>query len=588
MQHIVRVDFDRFKAYKSFRLDLRHFNILVGPNNAGKSTIITAFRILAAGLRTARAKSGQIVRGFAGGPIGHKIDLTNLSVAGENVFYNYDDSVAATVTFTLSDGKTLTLWFPETDTCYLMPSALGPNNRAPSDFRKRYDVGVGFVPVLGPVDHDEQLFNPETARRALFNYRAARNFRNIWYHFPEPFPKFQRAIRETWPGMDVALPEAERIGDKVLLKMYCPEERIDREIVWSGFGFQVWCQMLTHLVQGRDNSIFLIDEPDIYLHSDLQRQLVGLLRDLGPDIVIATHSTEIVTEAEPGELVVINKKKARAKRIQNQEEVGSVFNDLGSNVNPILTQLAKTKTAVIVEGLDFQNLTHFARRLGYTHVANRAKFAVIPLEGFNPGRAQILKEGIELTLGSAIETIVILDRDYRSKDEVDAIKKQAAKFCGRVVVHDRKEIENFLLCPTAIERAVKKRVEDRHARGAEVGDYDLNAESLIDRYAEEQRAYVQSRHIALRQRFAKSSGSGTHPDQVTQDVIVEFDRGWAKTETRHRMIPGKDALSQLNRELQENLKISVTPSAIVSAMTLEEVPAELKSLIKEIDSFSRS
>ena len=34
--HFVRVDFTRFKAFDSFTLNLRHFNILVGPNNAGK------------------------------------------------------------------------------------------------------------------------------------------------------------------------------------------------------------------------------------------------------------------------------------------------------------------------------------------------------------------------------------------------------------------------------------------------------------------------------------------------------------------------------------------------------------------------
>lgn len=464
---------------------------------------------------------------------------------------------------------------------------MGANHRAPSDFRRLFEATVGFVPVLGPVDHDEQLYSPETARRALFNYRAARNFRNIWHHFPEPFPAFQEAIRETWPGMDVALPETERVGEKILLKMYCPEERIDREIVWSGFGFQVWCQMLTHLVQGRDSSIFLIDEPDIYLHSDLQRQLVGLLRDLGPDIILATHSTEIVTEAEPGELVVINKKKNRAKRIQNQEEVGSVFNDLGSNVNPILTQLAKTRKAIFVEGLDFQILGHFARRLGHADVANRSRFAVIALEGFNPSRAKNLKEGIELTLGSTIETMVILDRDYRSKDEVDSIKKEAAKFCSRVVVHDRKEIENFLLNPTAIERAAKRRIEDRRARGSQVEDAMLDVRKILEKFSEDQRAYVQSRYIALRQRFAKSSGSKFHPDQVTQDAIVEFDSRWSQANTRRRMIPGKDALSQINRDLQEALKVSVTPSAIVSAMTADEIPKEMKNLINDIEVFSQ-
>ncbi len=93
--------------------------------------------------------------------------------------------------------------------------------------------------------------------------------------------------------------------------MFCPESRIPREIFWAGFGFQVWCQMLTHLIQSGNSSVFLIDEPDIYLHSDLQRQLLGLLRNLGPDILIATHSAEIIAEAEPDDIVLINKQQNR-------------------------------------------------------------------------------------------------------------------------------------------------------------------------------------------------------------------------------------------------------------------------------------
>ena len=43
--------------FKTFVLNLRHFNILVGPNNAGKSTILAAFRILAAAIRKASTRT---------------------------------------------------------------------------------------------------------------------------------------------------------------------------------------------------------------------------------------------------------------------------------------------------------------------------------------------------------------------------------------------------------------------------------------------------------------------------------------------------------------------------------------------------
>ena len=57
--------------------------------------------------------------------------------------------------------------------------------------------------------------------------------------------------------------------------------------------------MLTFIVEGKQASLLAIDEPDIYLHSDLQRQLLSILKEAGPDVLIATHSTELVSDADP-------------------------------------------------------------------------------------------------------------------------------------------------------------------------------------------------------------------------------------------------------------------------------------------------
>jgi predicted ATP-dependent endonuclease of OLD family len=72
--------------------------------------------------------------------------------------------------------------------------------------------------------------------------------------------------------MDIEPPEVDATHEQARLHMFCLEERISREIFWAGFGLQVWCQMLTYILQSDNRSLLLIDEPDIYLHSDLQRQ----------------------------------------------------------------------------------------------------------------------------------------------------------------------------------------------------------------------------------------------------------------------------------------------------------------------------
>lgn len=588
MLHYVKVHFHNFKAFADFTLNLRSFNILVGPNNAGKSTIVSAFRILAAGIRRANARRAHLIQGPTGPTPAHRIDLGPLSVAGENVFFNYDDSEAATVRFELSNKHSLSLYFPEIDTCYLIPDALGHPCEAPGQFRLLFDCAVGFVPVLGPVEADEQLYNEEAARLALFNYRAARNFRNIWWHFSDPFPEFREAVRSTWPGMDVKPPELETGGDKPLLRMFCPEERIDREIIWSGFGFQVWCQMLTHLIQAKEASIFLIDEPDIYLHSDLQRQLVGLLRALGPDILVATHSTEIITEAEPGEIVLVNKKRRHAKRIIDQGEIETVFRELGSNANPILTQLAKTKRAVFVEGLDFQILSQFARRLNFDQVANRSSFAVLTMEGFNPERAKTLKEGIELTLGSKVRSVGILDRDFRSRAECKFLTKQSDGFNEWTRIHDRKEIENFLLVPAALDRAIQRRIADREKRTGSRCSTPRPAVQILEDFRSEQRNYLLSRHIELSKRFETKHGKVSHADVLTEEAIGAFEKEWASDDEIFGMLPGKSALSVINKELQETCAVSITTSGIIAAMKDDEIPSEIKSLISDLEKFAKA
>jgi predicted ATP-dependent endonuclease of OLD family len=328
---------------------------------------------------------------------------------------------------------------------------------------------------------------------------------------------------------------------------------------------------------------FLIDEPDIYLHSDLQRQLLGILRNLGPDILMATHSTEIITEAEPDDIVVIDKRKENAKRIKDPSQLSEVFLTLGSNLNPILTQLAKTKRAVFVEGKDFQILSRFALKLGYERVSSRASFAVIPIEGFNPQRVKQLKLGMETTLGTSVRAGAILDRDFRCNAERDFNRKECEQICDFTTIHSRKELENFLLVPAAIDRAASRNLADRAKRSGKAMDYSFNAGKALEQFARERSDYVLSQHLANRRRFELASKTGTDEATYNELLICEFNENWAAGESRLALLPGKEALSHVNSQLQKSHAISVTPTAIIDAMRKEEVPQEMVVLIEQLN-----
>jgi len=586
-EHFTSVKFHRYKAFRSYSVSLDRFNVLVGPNNSGKSTILGSFRILSEGIRKARSRNPTLVPGPEGETWGYQLELQGIPVATENVFFDYNDSEPATVRFRISNGNELILFFPEQSECYMNYETKGNPVVSTATFRSAYNVSIAFVPILGPVEHDEPLYQKEAARLALLTHRAARNFRNIWYHYPENFAEFRALIKSTWPGMDIDPPETDLTHGKPLLRMFCPEERIPREIFWAGFGFQVWCQMLTYIVRGKDASLFIIDEPDIYLHADLQRQLLGILNTLGPDILIATHSTELITETDPDELLVISKKFNSAKRIRNPSQLQEVFHVLGSNLNPILTQLAKTRRALFVEGKDFQILSRFARKLNLNQVANRSDFAVIPVQGFNPNKVRDFIKGMEITLGVKILAGSIFDRDYRSLAECKKELVLLKKYCVFAHIHERKELENFLLIPMPLSRAIKHRITEQKKRTGSEISFEEDVDKLLTSLTDQMRHKVEARYLVKRRPFEKSTAKGLDESTIDERLMREFDTDWMNQNRRLILIPGKETLAELNRHLQSNYGITVSPAFITNCFHKAEIPSEMVTLIEAIDKFRK-
>lgn len=587
LHRITSVKFSRYKAFRDFSLSLDRFNILVGPNNSGKSTILGAFRILAEALRRARAKAPTFVQGPHGNTRGYAINLGNIPVATENCFYNYEEDQPASISFRISTGDHLILFFPERGVCNLICETSGKLITTPSAFRNRFNVDIGFVPILGPVEHNEQLYQREAAREALLTHRASRNFRNIWHHYPALFDEFRSLIQTTWPGMDIQKPEVDMSHDKSLLHMFCPEERIDRELFWAGFGFQVWCQMLTFMVMNKKASLFIIDEPDIYLHSDLQRQLVASLRSLGPDILIATHSTEIISEADPDEILIVTKTARSAKRVGDPSQLRPIFSTLGSNLNPVLSQLARSKRVVFVEGKDFQIMSRFAEKLGVRNVAMRSDFAVVPTEGFNPLKARTFRDGVQATLASKISVAVLFDRDYRPDAEVDAELKELRSFCNYAHIHSKKELENFLFVSDVLKRAIDQRTEEQNKRNGSTAKFTESIEALLLSLTEEMKHDVQAQYLKRQEPYVRSLDRSLDPSTVTSRLLAEFDAIWNGLDSRLNIVPGKELLSKLNTYLQKTYKVTVTPNLIIMAMTESDIPSEIKMIIESLDEFSK-
>jgi hypothetical protein len=211
---------------------------------------------------------------------------------------------------------------------------------------------------------------------------------------------------------------------------------------------------------------------------------------------------------------------------------------------------------------------------------------VVPIEGFNPGRIRNLKDGMEATLVSKIATVAILDRDYRSDAECEAIIEQTKWFCDHVTILKRKEIENFLLCPTAIDRAAANRVADRARRSGSARTYENLADVVLAEFAAQRKNYVASQIVTGKQRFER--GHGRDESSIGEQAMNAFDKEWADPQARMCLLPGKEALSVINTRLQSQYGVTVTPTSIIAAMRAAEIPAEMRLLVDMLSQFSTS
>ena len=575
---IASVQFRNFKALENFSISLDRMNILVGPNNSGKSTVIGAFRVLAMGLRRAASRNPE--------PIGtrrYRIPRASLPITMENAQTDYED-VEATVTFRLSNGNSLKLSFQAgEEDCMMYPITAGGETVTRARFNRLFPISLLVIPVLGPLENRETIVRQQTVDENLVTHRASRHFRNYWHYYPNDFEAFRQQIITTWPGMDIKPPEVAEDGR---LSMFCLEDRITRELYWTGYGFQVWCQLLSHISRSQSRSMLIIDEPDIYLHANPQRQLLSILKASKPDVLMATHSSEIVAEADANDIVSIDKTQRSARRVRSLEGIQSALGSLGSIHVVTMTAIAQTRRVLYVEGDDFKTLRRFARRLGLSELGAGIGIAPLPLGGFpTVRRIKAVTLGVSQSMGGSLLFGGIFDRDFRPDEEIDHLIKKLSKELALSVILERKEIENYLLVPTALDRTMDKLLGEKTQPSGESAVTDRRSTELLKEITGPMKADVQAQYIAKRVDFLTQSGKDA--STISREAIEIFDRKWSDEEFRLHIVPGKKVLSELFSRVQTEYKVNLTTARIIEQMRRKEIPRDLRQTLRDVDSFRR-
>ena len=309
-----------------------------------------------------------------------------------------------------------------------------------------------------------------------------------------------------------ARPERTSLLDSQLV-MFCSEDRRDRELYWAGLGFQVWCQLLTHVSRCSGSDLLVVDEPEVYLHPDVQRQLLGILRDVQPDVVLATHSTEIIGEADPSEILLVDKTRRSAKRLRDVEEVQQALDVIGSIQNITLTELARNRRLLFVEGLnDYKIIRRFARNVALTDLASGNGITALESGGFSSlSRVQALAWGFRKTLGTELKVAAIYDRDYWCDEEINELVSSLNTEIQFAHIHQRKEIENYLLIPAVLERVVIRLITEKARQNGIDEVSQVNVMDLLASLTNETKTDCQGQYVSRYCEYHRNSGR----DQAT-------------------------------------------------------------------------
>lgn len=579
---ISSIYFENFKVLKKFSISLKEFNILVGINNSGKSTILDSLRILQGAYRYAsRYKPQNILMPNGKYVFGWEIPDSSIPIILENIQTDLSDEPAI-IKYRFDMNKHLFIHLFKESQAILSFETNGIIPKTASSFRNEFNLNLAIIPTLAPFEIEEIIVENQYLNRWSGSRRASRLFRNIWFQYPDDFGEFKSKVESSWEGMSISMPEqADRFSSR--LSMFFQENRMTREICWSGFGFQVWLQLLTHIIKNKNADIIVIDEPEIYLHPDLQHKILSILRETNAVIMLATHSAEMINEAEPHEVLVIDRTYNSAKRLNNIAGLQSATDLIGSNQNINLTRLARGKRILFVEGKDIKLLSKLAAVGDYSGVFEKNNLTVIPIEGFSQNeRVSGTNWTFSKIISEEVKIMALFDKDYRCDEEILEFIERLKKDASYIHVLKRKEIENYLLSEFAIQKSINSCIRKRNNLNQQfIQELSIHeTRNILTIISEDYKTDVSSQLAAHKYKF--NFRDGLDLATVIKNEQKQFDIDWQDLNFRMKVIPGKEFISTLNTHLQLHYKISLTYTQLCQNMRKCDLDDDLLTLFENV------
>lgn len=598
-----QIRFKNFRSFQQFTITFDDGAYLVGPNNAGKSTILTALRLANTLVRSAHSRRADVLRTDGNRDVvAYALSTAEFPSLMESIRHEFRNREAR-LELTWNSGSRLVAVWPEVserssdsdsdsdydydyDDDYDEEDAARDDNEPFFYLEKKRGITVrdaksardifpllGVIPALSPLEHSESLLDPSYVKRNITGRLSSRHFRNQLYllKFEDRFHDFLD-FSQPWLG-DVRLdePVSRMTDDGVALDLFYEEEgsNVPKEIVWAGDGIQVWLQILYHVYQSEQASTLVLDEPEVYLHPDLQRRLARLLRETSKQVILATHSPDFIAEIDQRYISVVDKTATSARRAaKDPATLESLTETLGTAFNLRLAKALRSRVVLFLEGQDMTIIGTIARTLGFNRIAQEENIAIVPMGGSSLWQhVPAFKWLCQEMFPDAFRVFVVLDRDYMEDSVVEKIEASLSSSGVQPHIWRRKELESYLLNVDVLTRTSKAPaafVRDAVRRVTTKLGSEVFANTLARSYSQ-----IRSQGIDL--------------STITEPLKTKFDQEWMDENHRLERAPAKAILRGLNAELASHGYSTVSAGKLASAHQPHEIPAEMKRTLHAIE-----
>lgn len=563
------IQLENYRCFEKTKIKVKQVSIFVGKNNAGKSSLIEALRLVAMAIRkstTALYKELPPDLGVGSRIKGFKLDVDKLKIDLRGIVYLYEQKVAKIVTI-LDSGNKIEIYLNSSYAYAVVYDYDGENVKSKSRAKEICIERVEILPQLGLIKENEKRLIDETVKNDRDSYLYSRHFRNeVLQYKSEYWDEFVELAEKTWKGLRIKEIVYDYEEDE-FIKMFLSDSRFVAELGLMGSGLQMWLQIMWFLSRTKDCSTVILDEPDVYMHPDLQRKLIRIIKSRYPQTIIATHSIEIMSEVDSKNIITINKKSRQMSYATDIKAVQKIIDDIGSVSNLSLSRIGSAKKCVFVEGEDLKILAKFADIMYPKMTDSINELPHVSLGGFNNlneafGASKLFHDE---TNGN-VRCMCILDRDYFPKDLLE--EKVALAEENKLVLHiwERKELENYVIEPRVLFRLTLLEKE-------EYENFLQKFETLLDRFKDD--VFDQyAEHIDLYRKCGHS--------MANKEARKYLNDHWKGIDEKLALVSGKKLLKEVNGWMRCEYEVSCSMHKIISTFTENDICEEMKTVIADL------